>query len=252
MSGRVLLFGVALDLDTFEEAVEHCTALIEARRPVQHVVVNAGKIVMMTDQPELQSLVAQCDVVHADGQSVVWAGRLAGYDVPERIAGIDLMQALLAECEREQWPVYFLGARQDVLETFVGVVRQRFPDLPVAGYCNGFFADDAAVSAQIRTSGARVLFVGISSPRKEMFLREQLPAIGPIFAMGVGGSFDVLAGVTGRAPLWMQRAGLEWFYRFAQEPRRMWKRYLVGNSRFIVLAFKEARRQRAARAGRNT
>lgn len=115
----------------------------------------------------------------------------------------------------------------------------------MAGARNGYFSDDAAVADEVRASGARLLFVGISSPRKEEFLAAQLHRMGPVFAMGVGGSFDVVAGLTQRAPLWMQRAGLEWFYRFLQEPGRMWRRYLIGNARFVGLVIRERRRRRA-------
>jgi N-acetylglucosaminyldiphosphoundecaprenol N-acetyl-beta-D-mannosaminyltransferase len=236
---RCEIFGVLLDLLTMDETVDRCARLVEAGEPVQHVVINAGKVVLMQDVPRLKDVIRDCALVNADGQSIVWAGRFLGKDVPERVAGIDLMHRLLAEAALRQWPVYFLGARQEVLDAAVARLRVQHPDLVVAGARNGYFRDDAAVAQEIRNSGARLLFVGISSPRKEFFLAEHLHAMGPVFAMGVGGSFDVVAGLTKRAPVWMQRTGLEWFYRFMQEPGRMWKRYLVGNTRFVALVAKE-------------
>jgi N-acetylglucosaminyldiphosphoundecaprenol N-acetyl-beta-D-mannosaminyltransferase len=249
-SGRAELFGVPLDLLTMQQTVERCRELIEARRPVQHVVLNAGKSVAMQDIPKLREIIEQCDLVNADGQSVVWAGRLLGLPVPERVTGIDLMEQLLALAEKKDYPVFFLGATQDVLDAFVVQVKRRLPALEIAGARNGYFGNDAEVAAAIASSGARILMVGMSSPRKELFLAEQLPLMGGIFAMGVGGSFDVWAGKTRRAPVWMQRAGLEWFYRLLQEPGRMWKRYLVGNTRFMLLVAREwvARRRPAAAA----
>lgn len=243
---RAKLFGVHVDLLTLEQTVARCADLVESRQPIQHVVINAGKVVLMQRNAALTSVVRDCDLVSADGQSIVWAGRLLGAQVPERVAGIDLMERLLAEAEARRWPVYFLGARPEVLERFVEVVRERFPRIEIAGARDGYFADDAEVADEIGGSGARLLFVGMSSPRKESFLAAQLPRMGGVFAMGVGGSFDVWAGKTKRAPLWMQRRGLEWFYRFAQEPRRMWRRYLVGNARFVGLVVRELL---AARAG---
>jgi len=222
-----------------DETLARCVELIEERRPVQHVVINAGKVVMMEDIPALRQIIAGCDVVNADGQSIVWAGRALGHAVPERVAGIDLMHRLLAEAARRGWPVYFLGARQEVVETCVAQIVERNPGLVIAGVRNGYFSDDAAIAHEVRLSGAQLLFVGISSPRKEEFLAAQLREMGPVFAMGVGGSFDVVAGLTQRAPLWMQRSGLEWFYRFLQEPGRMWKRYLVGNARFLTIVLRE-------------
>lgn len=235
---RARFLGVPLDPWTMEETVAWCRDAIASGRAVQHVVINAGKTVLLHDDARLREIVRGCDVVNADGQSVVWAARLLGIPVPERVAGIDLMERMIAEAEREGWPVYFLGAKREVLGRFLEVVRGRFPRLVVAGDRDGYFANDAEVAEEVRRSGARILFVAITSPRKETFLAEQLPRMGPVFAMGVGGSFDVWAGLTQRAPVWMQRIGLEWFYRLALEPRRLWKRYLVGNLRFTGLVLK--------------
>ncbi|MBF4509983.1 MAG: WecB/TagA/CpsF family glycosyltransferase [Aeromicrobium sp.] len=238
------VFGVPLDLLTMDGTVVRCVELIEERRPVQHVVINAGKVVMMEDVAGLRDIIASCDLVSADGQSIVWAGRFLGLKVPERVAGIDLMHLLLDEAEERAWPVFFLGAKPEVLEACLTRLRSERPRLVVAGYRDGYFDDDAGVARLVGASGARLLLVGISSPRKETFLAQHLGEMGPVFAMGVGGSFDVVAGLTKRAPRWMQRAGLEWFYRLAQEPRRMWKRYLVGNARFAWLVVRERFRER--------
>jgi len=239
MKPHVLFLGVPLDPLTMDETVARCRELVLAGRAAQHVVLNAGKCVLMNDEPDIVEIVKGCDLVNADGQSVVWAARLFGIRVPERVAGIDLMGRLLALCEAERWPVYFLGATDEVLAAFSAEAQRRHPRLMVVGHRNGYFQvdDEAAIAGAIRNSGARVLLVGVSSPLKERFLARNLQRLGPLLAMGVGGSFDVWAGKTTRAPLWMQRAGLEWFHRFAQEPRRMWRRYLVGNLRFawIVL-----------------
>jgi N-acetylglucosaminyldiphosphoundecaprenol N-acetyl-beta-D-mannosaminyltransferase len=223
-----------------EQTVSRCRELVLCGRAAQHVVLNAGKCVLMEDEPDLRGIVAACDLVNADGQGVVWAARLLGVPVPERVAGIDLMGRLLELSAAEAWPVYFLGAKDDVLADFEGEVRRKFPRVVVAGRRNGYFRaeDEAAIAEGVRASGARILFVAISSPLKERFLARQLHRMGPVFAMGVGGSFDVWAGRASRAPRWMQRAGLEWFHRFAQEPRRMWKRYLVGNVRFAWIVAK--------------
>lgn len=245
---RADVFGVPLDLLTMRESVEKCIELIETGKPAQHVVINAGKVVMMHDVPGLRSIVAGSAMVNADGQSIVWAGRLLGVRVPERVAGIDLMGNLITEAEARGWPVFFLGAHRAVLCTFVARVTEKHPDLVVAGFHDGYFADAKGIADMVRDSGARLLFVGISSPLKEFFLAEHLAEMGPVFAMGVGGSFDVGAGLTRRAPMWAQRLGLEWFYRLLQEPRRMWRRYLVGNTRFLVIVGREMRMKRPGRS----
>jgi len=237
---RPLFLGLPLDPLTMDETVARCRELILAGRPAQHVVLNAGKCVLMEDEPDIREIVAACDLVNADGQSVVWAARFLGLRVPERVAGIDLMGRLLSLCEAEGWPVYFLGATDDVLEEFSRVASARHPKLRIAGRRNGYFQteDEPTIVDAIRESGARLLLVGISSPMKERLLARHLNQLGPVLAMGVGGSFDVWAGKTTRAPAWMQRVGLEWFHRFAQEPRRMWRRYLVGNLRFAWIVFR--------------
>lgn len=234
---RATFLGVPLDAITMDETVARCLDLIRSGKPAQHVVLNAGKCVLMSDAPDVRDIVRRCEIVNADGQSVVWGARLLGVRVPERVAGIDLMGRLLAACEEERWSVYYLGAEQEVLAAFESETLKRHPGLIVAGRRNGYFEpdDEPAIVAAIRGSGARLLLVAMSSPKKERFLAKHLDAMGPLLAVGVGGSFDVWAGKTRRAPVWMQRAGLEWFYRFLQEPRRMWKRYLVGNLRFAAM-----------------
>lgn len=235
---RYRLFGVPADALSMRETVDACMALVDSGKFAQHVVLNAGKVVMMQDDPRLKEAVAGCDLVNADGQSVVWAGRLLGVPFPERVAGIDLMLELLDRAELGGLPVFFLGATQDVLGAFLEEVARRWPGLIIAGSRNGYFDDDDAVADEIAVSGARLLFVGISSPRKELLLAHERMRRTELFAMGVGGSFDVLAGRTKRAPRWMQKNGLEWFFRFVQEPGRMWKRYLVGNARFCAIVLR--------------
>ena len=238
---RAQFLGVPLDPLTMDETVARCAELIREGRPVQHVVLNAGKCVLMEDEPDVRDIVRRCDLVNADGQGVVWAARFLGLRVPERVAGIDLMGRLLALCESEGWAVYFLGAKDDVLASFEAVVKQKHPRLVVAGCRNGYFGADeeVGIAGAIRESGSRLLLVATSSPMKERFLARNMKRMGPLLAMGVGGSFDVWAGKASRAPLWMQRVGLEWFHRFAQEPRRMWRRYLLGNLRFAWIVLHE-------------
>ena len=238
MSGKAELFGVPVDLLTIDETVARCQELIEQRRPIQHAFINAAETVMMEDVPGFRETLAACDIVNADGQSIVWAARLLGVGLSARVAGPDLMERLIDLAERQGYPVYFLGAQAEVLEEFEVAILKLHPRLVIAGRHHGYFSDDAPVVEDIRSSGARLLFVAISSPRKEFFLSQNLDRMGPLFAMGVGGSFDLVAGKLRRAPRWMQDAGLEWLFRLIQEPRRMWRRYLIGNARFLGLTLR--------------
>ena len=182
--------------------------------------------------------------MNADGQSVVTASRILRRPLPERVAGIDLFVELVKRSAADGRSVYFLGARDEVLEEMIRRFREQYPTLNIAGSRNGYWDDDAAVVAQVREARPDLVFLAIPSPRKEFWLAEHMPAMGVPFAMGVGGSFDVVAGKVKRAPVWVQRIGCEWVYRLVQEPRRMWKRYLVGNTKFVVLTVKEWRRNR--------
>lgn len=238
---RVHVFGLPLDALTLDETVERVAEMVASGRPHQHVVLNAAKVVLCEDDEEMRDIVSDCALVNADGQAVVWAARLLGHEVPERVAGIDLMEAVLARSASAEWPVYFLGASDDVVNKVVAIEAERHPGLRVAGHRNGFWTaeEEAAVVADIAASGAKVLLVAVPTPRKERFLARHMDALGVPFQMGVGGSFDVVAGVVTRAPRWMQKAGLEWTWRLMHEPRRMFRRYLVGNSRFIRLTARE-------------
>jgi exopolysaccharide biosynthesis WecB/TagA/CpsF family protein len=243
---RVTLFGVSVDALTFEESVERIAELIERRRPAQHVVLNASKVVAMEQDPRLREVVSSCVMDNADGASIVLASRILGRPVPERVAGADLFEAVLAVCAERGWPVYLLGGTAEVVSATARIAEERFRDLRVAGAEDGYFdRTDPAVARRIAESGARVLFLGMPSPAKEFWLAENLEHCGPVFGMGVGGTFDIWAGKTRRAPLWMQRIGLEWFYRLIQEPRRMSGRYLVGNARFAMILAREALSRRS-------
>jgi N-acetylglucosaminyldiphosphoundecaprenol N-acetyl-beta-D-mannosaminyltransferase len=232
---RVRLFGTPVDALTFVETVDRSFELADAGGPAQHVVLNAAKVVQMRDDDRLRSIVAGCDLVNADGQSVVWASRVLGRPLPERVAGIDLFNAILERAAETGHRVFFLGATQEVLAEMVARLRERHPSLVVAGYHDGYWHDDDAVVATVRAARPDFLFLAIPSPRKEYWLSENLDRLAVPFVMGVGGTFDVVAGKVRRAPLWVQRAGCEWLYRLAQEPRRMWRRYLRGNSLFVGL-----------------
>lgn len=237
---RTEVLGCPIDAVDMDEALERIEHFVEERGFAQHMAINAAKIVSMRDDPQLRDVISRCRLVTADGQAIVWASQLLGDPLPVRVAGIDLMHALFARAEERGWRPYVLGARQDVLETAVARLRDRHPGLELAGYRNGYFdpSEDAAVAAEIRDARPDILFVAMSSPRKEYFLGDHGPAMGVPFAMGVGGAIDVMAGKTRRAPGWMQKAGLEWLYRLLQEPRRMFKRYAVTNLRFIGLVLR--------------
>jgi N-acetylglucosaminyldiphosphoundecaprenol N-acetyl-beta-D-mannosaminyltransferase len=208
---------------------------------IQHVVINAGKIVVMQKDKKLYDSVVNCDLINADGQSIVWAARFLGKHLPERVAGIDLMENLVALAHRKGYKCFFFGAKEEIVRRVTCVYAEKYSPEIIAGYRNGYYQQDEeeSIARQIGNSGANILFVAISSPKKEVFVNTHRNILSKVnFTMGVGGSFDVVAGITKRAPYWMQKKGLEWFFRFIQEPGRMWRRYLIGNYQFIKLVCK--------------
>jgi N-acetylglucosaminyldiphosphoundecaprenol N-acetyl-beta-D-mannosaminyltransferase len=199
----------------------------------------------MRKNPQLRAAVAGSDLILADGQAVVWASRLLREPLPERVAGIDLFMELLAEAQRSGDRVYFLGARPEVLAKVVTEAERRFPELLVAGAHDGYYpaGTESEIAEDIRRSRTDMLFLGMSSPRKELFLDEWGAATKAHVVHGVGGSFDIMAGDTKRAPLWLQERGLEWLYRAYQEPVRLGRRYLTTNIAFITLVALEMLRR---------
>jgi N-acetylglucosaminyldiphosphoundecaprenol N-acetyl-beta-D-mannosaminyltransferase len=244
--GRISLLGTQLDAVTFEHALELVDQAVATRRPMLNASVNAAKVVRVQSDPVLRDAIGGCELITADGVPVVWAARLLGHVVPERVNGTDLMEALLARAEERGWSVYLLGSRQEVLADLLAELARRHPNLQVAGARHGYFsaAEEDEVVSSIAAAGPDILFIALETPQKELFQARHRAALGVPFTMGVGGSFDVIAGRRRRAPRWAQRAGLEWAFRLAQEPRRLAGRYAVGNARFVALVAREFARSR--------
>lgn len=238
---RAQVLGCAIDRLDLEESVAYCEAVINARGFAQHMAINVAKLVAMRSDPQLRRGVEMCELITADGQPVVWASRLLRDPVPERVPGIDLMQALLARAALKGYRVYILGAKAADLGRAVAHIRSLYPGIDVVGYRDGYYADaeEAAVANAIRQAEPDILFVAMSSPRKEYFLARHGRSLGVPFVMGVGGAVDILAGVTRRAPIVLQQSGLEWLFRLAQEPRRLGLRYASTNARFVALLSRE-------------
>ena len=247
LTRRVQLFGLDVDALDAETTLDRAFEIAGGGESSQHVALNAAKVVLAQKDGQLRDIITGCDLVSADGSSVVWASRLLRRPLPERVAGIDLFTSILERAEVTGHAVYFLGATQDVLDEMLARLLTRHPRLNVVGARNGYWEDDDEVVASVAATGADFLFVALPSPRKEYWLREHLERLSVPFVMGVGGSFDVLAGKVGRAPRWVQTVGCEWLWRLGQEPRRMWKRYLVGNTRFVALTMSEWWRMRRTR-----
>src|SRR5690606_36181971 len=242
---KVILCNIPVDALTMQQTLDVIHQAIHDKKPVHHVVVNAAKIVNAQKDKELMNSIVNCDIVNADGQAVVWASRILGEPLPERVAGIDLMENLVASAPGKGYRMFFFGAKEEVVRKVINRYSARYGTGIIAGYRNGYYKkeEEGIIARQIAGSGADILFVAMTSPKKEIFLETYKNVIRTPFIMGVGGSFDVVSGSVRRAPVWMQRYGLEWFFRTLQEPGRMWKRYFHTNTAFIYLVTREKLRQ---------
>ena len=248
---RINLMGCPVDSLDMQQTIQKIEEYIASGNMCQHVVVNASKFVEMNRDKHLRKIISNCDMINADGMPIVWASKILGNPLPCRVAGVDLFQNLIGVCADKGYKPFFFGARKEVVAKVVNELKDRYPKLEIAGYRNGYYSEseEQSIAKQIQNSKADMLFVGFSSPMKEKFLNKWMPKMQVPFCMGVGGSFDIVAGKTKRAPLWMQESGMEWFYRILQEPKRMWKRYAKTNPKFVWMVLKEIYKKHR---GRNT
>lgn len=227
---------------TMKEMVNLADESVRENKQLWYVDLNASKVAALQDDNDLFNCLKNCDIVGADGKSIVWASRFLGNPLPERIAGIDIMENLVSLAYQKGYKCFFFGAKENIVHKLVETYSLTYsPDI-IAGYRNGYYqpAEEAEIVRQIIDSRANILFVATSSPKQEMFLYNHRNSLITVnFMMGVGGSFDVIAGLRKRAPVWMQKMGLEWIVRLIQEPRRMWRRYLIGNFRFLKIVWME-------------
>lgn len=237
---RVDLFGTRIDALTMDQTLDRLDDAIRAKRHTLVGVVNAAKMVSMQNNPDLRKSVQSADMILADGMAVVWASRLLGRPLPERVTGIDLMLRLFQRSRERGYGIYCLGATQEILDRFVERMRADHPGVRIVGAHHGYFqpADEPRLVEEIAASKADILFAAMSSPKKENFMEKWQSQMNVTVLHGVGGAFDVLAGLVRRAPESWQKLGLEWLYRLLQEPGRLWQRYLVTNSVFTWMVVK--------------
>jgi N-acetylglucosaminyldiphosphoundecaprenol N-acetyl-beta-D-mannosaminyltransferase len=237
---RENFLGVPIDCLTLAETVAAADRAMRDRQTCQHVCLNVAKFVAMRRNAELDDDVRSSHIVSVDGMGIVWAARLLGLTVPERVPGVDVMEGVIKLCAVKEYRPFLLGARSDVLQEAVINLRCKFPGLELAGSRDGYFTpeEERDVVEAIKSSRADCLFIGMPTPRKERFLARHRDILGVPFIMGVGGGLDILAGRVQRAPPLVQVTGLEWLFRTAQEPLRLAPRYLVTNAAFAGIMVK--------------
>ena len=250
-SGPGELLHLPFDRVTMQAAVERCMDwCLGPRAPHTVITANAAILCMMRRDPELREACRHGDLIVPDGMSVVWTSRFAGVPLPERVTGVDLMARLLEAGSKQRLRAFFLGARPEVVAELARRCARDYPGLVVSGFRDGYFGpgEQEGVVEEIRRAAPHMLFVGMPSPFKETWCERHRAALDVPMLMGVGGTFDVLAGYVPRAPRLVQSLGLEWSWRLMMEPRKMWRRYLVTNSEYLWLAAGEILKRRAGLA----
>lgn len=248
---RVSIGGVAIDAVTLEEAVEKVVEHAAAGGPPAYVVTpNAQHLALLEDSPDFRRAYDEAWMRVADGVPLIWASRTMGRPLPGRVNGTDLFEEVCAAAAGRGVRVFLLGGKPGAADEAARVLRERSPGLEIAGTScppMGFERDPVEserVIAAIREAAPHVMFVGLGAPKQELWMRDNRERAGVPVSLGIGGSFEIVAGMVPRAPRWMQRNGLEWLYRLGREPRRLWKRYAVTNPRFAWIVAREMVRDR--------
>ncbi len=243
---RIKIGRAFVDATSISEALDILVEHASARKaPLYVVTPNAQHVVMLEDDPEFRDVYEHAALVLPDGASLLGAARILGARLRERVTGIDLFQGLCERAAQEGLRVFLLGGRPGAADLAVKKLRARYPGLIVAGTCRPPDAFDKnedllrEVAHTIREAHPHFLFVGLGARMQENWMYQHGRKLGVPVSVGVGGSFDVVSGLLPRAPRWMQECGFEWLFRVAAEPRRLWKRYLIGNSRFIAIVLRQ-------------
>jgi len=236
---RVNVLGVGLSVLTLPSALAAMAEAVRTRRKGYICVTGVHGVMEAQDDPAFRSILNGAFLCTPDGMPMVWMGRLQGHREMRRVYGPDLMLEVCAWSETSGCRHFFYGGAPDVASLLAEKLQARFPRLAVVGCYTPPFRplnaqEEADLQVQIRAARPDILWVGLSTPKQERFMAEYLAKLDVTLMVGVGAAFDFHAGRISQAPRWMQRSGLEWFYRLCCEPRRLWKRYLRNNPLFVL------------------
>jgi N-acetylglucosaminyldiphosphoundecaprenol N-acetyl-beta-D-mannosaminyltransferase len=252
---RLDLGPLGVDAVTLAGALDRIEALVAAGRGGRVFTPNVDHVVIAERHAEFREAYRAADLSLADGVPILWAARLLGEPLPAKVSGSDLVVPLVERAAARGWRVYLVGAAPGVAAEAARTLQQRFPGLRIAGVDAPFVRLDGpdpegeAALARLAAAAPDLVLVAFGAPKQELWMHRHRAAFGRAVAVAVGASLDFVAGTIRRAPRWMQRAGLEWAFRLGREPRRLWRRYLVDDRRFVPIVWRALRaRRRAARA----
>lgn len=237
--------GLRIHALSFEQAIEQIVNLIRRREGGYVVTPNVDHVVLVRSNKEFRASYDHANLVLVDGMPIVWASKLLGPPLPQKISGSDLIEPLMQKAAEYGFRVYLLGTKREVAERAANRLREQFPALNIVGMDSPFIDINAAESEhqpvleKLREAKPDVVLLALGSPKQEIFIHRYKDAIAPAVSIGIGAGLDFLAGVVPRAPKWVSKSGLEWLYRLGLEPRRLWKRYLVRDPKFAWIVLKE-------------
>ncbi len=243
MPKKVTILGVPVDAITMGEAVARIDGFIEKRTPVLVATANAEMLMRATHDGALRRILQGAAMVTPDGAGTVWAAHHLGYAMPERVAGYDMVQELMREAPAKHRRIFFFGSAPGVADKAKKKAEQLYPGIEIVGTRNGFFtaADEPAIIEEIKAAHPDILLAALGVPKQEKWLAKHLGELGVPVAIGVGGTFDVMAGIMKRAPRWMQRAKLEWLFRGMMQPQRAGR--LLALPRFVLKVHAQKRKK---------
>ncbi|WP_226344451.1 WecB/TagA/CpsF family glycosyltransferase [Agilicoccus flavus] len=249
---RFDLLGVELDNSTMDETLHWAVQQAQAARTAVLTFVNPDCLNQAIDNAAYRDVLSHADRVMPDGIGIKVATGFQGIDVRENVNGTDMFPLLCEQAAENDLSLFLLGARDGVASAAASEMQRRYPTLRIAGTHHGYFGptDEAEVIDRINASGADILLVAFGVPLQEIWLDRHRDALRAGLVLGVGGLFDFYSGRIPRAPRWVREVGMEWAWRLAQEPRRMWRRYVIGNPLFLSRAWRDARNKRATRPTR--
>lgn len=243
MPKKVTILGVPVDAITMGEAVARIDGFIEKRTPVLVATANAEMLMRATHDGALRRILQGAAMVTPDGAGTVWAAHHLGHAMPERVAGYDMVQELMREAPAKHRRIFFFGSAPGVADKAKKKAEQLYPGIEIVGTRNGFFtaADEPAIIEEIKAAHPDILLAALGVPKQEKWLAKHLGELGVPVAIGVGGTFDVMAGIMKRAPRWMQRAKLEWLFRGMMQPQRAGR--LLALPRFVLKVHAQKRKK---------
>jgi len=244
---RIRIGGCPIDVITFAETLDAVDALIATRTGGSVFTPNVDHIVQFDENPALRKAYEKATLSIVDGMPVVWASRLLGTPLPEKVSGSDVLMPLVHRAAQRGWRVFLLGGAEGVGEIAKREMERIAPGVNIVGMLspridlNEPATARAHVIEAVKAAKPDLVFVAFGAPKQELFIAEAQDALRPAVLLGIGASLDFVAGIVPRAPQWMAKTGLEWLYRLAREPRRLWKRYLVRDPKFLLILARSRR-----------